>query len=262
MLTALGVCVAPADHARRKNCANNPNCLFGLGERGDCAGIWAKEPAFLLAAGPDLALQSRDWRALPCGLINLGSTCYVNVLLQCLYWNPRFRHALFTWKPQIDTDDAGAVQQDAAVSALQRIFGVMQYGARTFATIAEFVDALQLPRSVQQDAEEFHKMLLGLLGERLKASPVAAVQDVIPRTFAGLLQYETTCARCPAHVHRTQREEFYEIVRVHALCGAAARRCAQVHLCALGVLFALLLRCAVPALRAAPEPKGRWRKRG
>lgn len=46
------------DHStsRKRNCADNPNCLRRLGENG---GIWAKSPEFL-DCGPDPADDVRD----------------------------------------------------------------------------------------------------------------------------------------------------------------------------------------------------------
>ncbi len=230
-----------ADHTSRKNCSGNPNCLFGLGERSK-SGIWGKDPSFLRAAGPDLVTQRRDYTVVPSGLLNLGATCYVNVLLQCLYWNLTFRNALFRFKPAESSTSPSDVAVDAAVIALQRIFAQLQYGNRTYCSIIGFVEALSLPRSVQQDAEEFHKMLLMMLSERFRVCGVPDLSDIVPRTFSGKMLYETKCAACPDHVARSQSEEYYEIVRAlvfacvlsflpispHSSCAFAHALCAEI----------------------------------
>ncbi|CAM9717071.1 unnamed protein product, partial [Scytosiphon promiscuus] len=41
------------DHARKKNCSNNPRCLYGLGEGKE--GIWSAKPSLLSALGDDLS---------------------------------------------------------------------------------------------------------------------------------------------------------------------------------------------------------------
>ncbi len=184
-----------AEHSKKKtNCGDNPNCLYGLGEL--TKGIWAPAPALLRNMPPDAASQRRDPAAIPAGLLNLGATCYMNVLLQCLFWNTPFRTALYNWSPdggscptphpdapsgpapplgleeafgEGEEEDGGAggarraseTAKNAAVVALQKIFAVMQFGVRRYATTLEFVEALQLPRSVQQDAEEFYKVCIG-----------------------------------------------------------------------------------------------------
>lgn len=77
-----------ADHVRKKNCAKNPWCLFGLGEK---EGIWRSSNIAINSLGldPNVYLRKRDPKQLndevlypPAGLRNLGATCYLNVLIQ------------------------------------------------------------------------------------------------------------------------------------------------------------------------------------
>jgi hypothetical protein len=50
---------------------------------------------------PDIKFQA----ATPCGLGNLGATCYANGALQCLFMNLAFREGLFAVEPPV-ADDA------------------------------------------------------------------------------------------------------------------------------------------------------------
>ena len=60
------------------NCANNPYCLNGLGE---------KKLVSLLQKECNLAIEKSDYfreKNEYVGLINLGATCYINTYLQVL----------------------------------------------------------------------------------------------------------------------------------------------------------------------------------
>lgn len=99
----------------RKNCANDPHCLSGLGFEkwlsGDMDYDWPSEDE------DDDCLVKRK-RDVPVGLVNLGATCYVNAFLQLWYHNLAFRNAVFEWRP-----DQG-LYQIISVSSLEVILEI------------------------------------------------------------------------------------------------------------------------------------------
>lgn len=62
---------------------------------------------------------------VPCGLNNLGNTCYANSALQCLFAIPAFRGALYSVEPHI--------ARLPILSHLRELFAEMQFGARSSA---------------------------------------------------------------------------------------------------------------------------------
>lgn len=106
-----------------------PNCKGGA-RRCDCvcglvppvgawrrSGLWQKDLDALVrrAVGDDPRTLARRPRTKPAGLKNLGSTCYVNAALQCLFALPSFRASVFAMKPERDEEneaDAGEEDED------------------------------------------------------------------------------------------------------------------------------------------------------
>ena len=218
-------------------------------------------------------ILSPPQRAIPVGLFNLGATCYVAGALQCLFADTAFRQGLYEsatggggggdeasqqQPPAADASGAAgggapassAPGGDAAVRALRRLFASMQAGpAGCSADPGPLVRALGLDAGEQQDGQEFFKLLLALLEERLHggdggpatppppppaagaAEAPAAPAGLVPSLFRGRSSIETVCGLCQGRASSSDRvEEFTELavpVRgsdtlEHALASAAA----------------------------------------
>jgi len=80
--------------------------------------------------GPDPRASFRPKEVKYCGLVNLGSTCYLNALIQCLFSNEELRSIVFSWKraapaagaekkPEETSRDEILVQLQMLMAALQ-----------------------------------------------------------------------------------------------------------------------------------------------
>ncbi|KAL6782777.1 hypothetical protein ACKKBG_A08100 [Auxenochlorella protothecoides x Auxenochlorella symbiontica] len=165
-------------------------------------GLWAKDAVALAHLGPDPAEMQRGDLAVPVGLVNLGSTCYANAVLQTLYAIPPFRQALYAARPPLS--------QDPVVAQLRELFACMEWGRRDPLDPGPLVAALQLDHAVQQDGQEFMKLFLGLLEARFQAqNPLDAL---LRHLFRGESGYETRCCRCGrASASSGRREGYYEL---------------------------------------------------
>ncbi|GBG31131.1 Ubiquitin carboxyl-terminal hydrolase 48 [Hondaea fermentalgiana] len=182
----------PGKKGRKRNCASNPNCLYGLGEN---SGIWTSKFSVSSLLGPDPRTRFREPKSLmPVGLINLGATCYVNALIQTLFMIPSFRHLIFSWTPAT-SPSTETEKHEAPMQELQLVFALMQNGNAKTQDLRKLVSLLELDSSYQQDAQEFHKLLLNLISgiaEKQTNPEVKGIGDM----FLGSVDNVVKCLNC------------------------------------------------------------------
>jgi hypothetical protein len=128
----------------RKLCKRNPKCLHGLLSKRDS--IWSKTFTLQRAIGrDDPRSDERNTARVPyAGLVNLGSTCFFNTLLQFLCMHVPFRNALLTLPPPAQ----GA--PDTAASLMQQLFARLALGTRSCESPLALVDHLGWKHDEQQ----------------------------------------------------------------------------------------------------------------
>lgn len=108
---------------------------------------------------------------LPPGLQNVGNTCYVNSLLQTLYWIKPFRTALVDamTRASASSSRVPANQRNAVSLVLQlsRLFSMLEVSNRKSITprlvINPLIDSNVIPKGTQEDVSEFTSKFFELL---------------------------------------------------------------------------------------------------
>lgn len=147
-------------------------------------GLWRKTADILEELGPDPSECLRTAQNSQAGLTNLGATCYVNSVLQCLFMNIAFREGLFS-------ADADLVQHQPVLHQLSRLFAELHSGKKSAVDSAPFASTLELDNAVQQDGQEFLKLLLTLLERVLGLSQNFRARNLVQNVFRGTFSYVT-----------------------------------------------------------------------
>ncbi|KAF5326836.1 hypothetical protein D9619_004989 [Psilocybe cf. subviscida] len=145
------------------------------------------------------ALEGSD--AVSCqgrrGLLNLGQTCFLNVVLQCFAHNPLLRNYFLSDKhncKQCKLETCTSCEMDKLFTEIYSDDSV-PYGPITFLATT-WKASSELSGYSQQDAHEFFISALNQIHLTSRGFTNVSCNCIIHSTFAGQLQSDVKCERC------------------------------------------------------------------
>ncbi|KAJ6633963.1 Ubiquitin carboxyl-terminal hydrolase 7, partial [Pseudolycoriella hygida] len=136
------------------------------------------------------------------GLKNQGATCYMNSLLQTMYFTNQLRKAVY--KMPTEADDSSK----SVALALQRVFHDLQFLDKPVGTkkLTKSFGWEALDSFMQHDVQEFLRVLLDKLESKMKRT---CVEGTVPSLFEGKMSSYIKCKNVDYKSHRL--ETFYDI---------------------------------------------------
>ncbi|KAF8193361.1 hypothetical protein BJ912DRAFT_960846 [Pholiota molesta] len=138
---------------------------------------------------------------IPCqgrrGLLNLGQTCFLNVVLQCFIHNPLLRNYFLSDKhncKQCKLENCISCEMDKLFTEIYSD-DTTPYGPITFLATTWKASA-ELSGYAQQDAHEFFMSTLNQIHQTSRGSTNISCNCIIHSTFDGQLQSDVKCERC------------------------------------------------------------------
>ena len=144
-----------------------------------------------------------------CGLKNQGATCYLNSLLQALYWIAPFRASVYRLPTEKDEPNS------SIPLALQRLFYRLQFGSSPVST-TELTHSFGWGTKdvfTQHDVQELNRVLQDKIEEKMKGT---TEEGQVAKLFRGKMVSYIKCLKVDYESKR--EEEFYDVSLVVKGC--------------------------------------------
>ena len=175
--------------------------------KGSSASVWDAD---------DVNYDSKEATGMV-GILNQGATCYMNSLLQTLFFTDALRRGVFLMPtvPNATDNEATAtvvLDNDKNVAlAIQRVFYRLQ-------TSPAAVETQELTRSFgwggaeafkQHDVQEFLRVLMDNIEEKMKSTKVEQLQSLVSNLFMAKMKSYIRCTKVDFESART--EDYYDV---------------------------------------------------
>ncbi|KTW27954.1 uncharacterized protein T551_02921 [Pneumocystis jirovecii RU7] len=149
-------------------------------------------------------LDNDDVQAICCGdglrgIQNMGATCFMNVVIQCLVHNPIFRNYFLSDGHVIKNclqDNCSCCAMDTVIAEFfsKKDFSI-PFGPSSFLEIMWKLSK-ELKGYVEQDAHEFFVCLMSQIHNHSGSKIDTTCTCIAHKTFSGILQSDVTCSSC------------------------------------------------------------------
>ena len=113
------------------------------------------------------------------GLANMGATCYINSLIQSLFFNEDFRDLILS----LDT------QQGSELHAFQSLLGELAFSVAAYINPLNFLEKFSIKLNLHEDASEFGTLMLNWLDGQVGGGRVHSL-------FEGVFEHQSECGAC------------------------------------------------------------------
>lgn len=157
----------------------------------------------------------------PTGLINLGNTCYISAVVQCLRTVPELKESLKKFDVELQDTFAIEPNNQNLTAALRQLYTMMEKSKLTNPIVFVRILRFTIPRLAQmgegntfqqQDANECWTELTRILQQNLKPSNEnSKFSNFIDQYFSGVFEIEMKCDEAPDEPATKSEENFLQL---------------------------------------------------